>query len=101
SDCPAAWVMASRSGRRIVQVVPHILSVNQAAVEVIVLDAVGDTLWSRRHPFRVVPIPEAERDSVRRRLVSLSRSSAGAAYWRNATLREYRKPIVSAFIGSD
>lgn len=63
-----AWSMAE-SGERVAVVTPHVAGRDSGFYHVAMLGLRGDTVYSRRYPFRAIPVTARMRDSVTVRAV--------------------------------
>jgi hypothetical protein len=107
-----ALVALSGDAGRIVVVDRHAATgPEEAAFRVSALSPAGDTLWSRAHPYRPLPIPSAEIDSVRSAIAEpfaqlASRFGVGPGdVEREVELKlygpDFRPPVTEARVWSD
>lgn len=102
-------VAVSGDGRRIAVVKPTVQEEGATGMfEVTMLDASGDTLYRRRHPFDAISIPKAVADSAidaRTRSIAVHDDNYSAdlvdTYRREVVIPPIFPPFGLAFIGSD
>jgi hypothetical protein len=91
----------SADGSRIVFVTTDTEGEHAGTFQVVALTASGDTIFARRYPFAMDPIPDALMDSVMNARLENARRPEAAAALRRARLPTVYPPIADMFVAQD
>lgn len=97
----ASFYGVSPDGSRTALVTPVVDGPNAPTVEVVMLGATGDTVYSRRYPFTGVPIPKAVADSTIAARSRVFSTEVRAEYRRQAYVPPVYPPIEGIVVGRD